>query len=131
METGKTGMAWWNDRIRIAATLSIAGWVIVLVVGISIIDPQGPPAFWSGWVKRVLGWVMVGAAAAALEGWLRIWRGLGISRRSFDVAIVLILLGIGSWGLLSNLYWGTHWIGAWFLAGSAGAALSVWLRWNE
>src|SRR6516165_11873987 len=87
METGKTGMAWWNDRIRIAATLSIAGWVIVLVVGISIIDSQGPPAFWSGWVKRVLGWVMVGAAAAALEGWLRIWRGLGISRRSFDVAI--------------------------------------------
>ena len=33
------GMAWWNDRIRIAATLSIAGWVIVFLVGISIIDP--------------------------------------------------------------------------------------------
>jgi hypothetical protein len=39
---------------------------------------------------------------------LRIWRGLGISWRSFDVAIVLILLGIGCWGLLSSVLWGTH-----------------------
>ena len=124
-------MAWWNDRMSIAAMLSIAGWMIVFVVGISIIDPQVLPAFWSGWVKGVLGWVMVGAAAAATEGLLRIWRGLGISRRRFDVAIVLILLGIGCWGLLSSLLWGTHWIGAWFLAGSAGAALSVLLRWKE
>ena len=69
-------MAWWNDRIRIAATLSIAGWMIVLLVGISIIDPQVLPAFWSGWVKWVLGWVMVGAATAATEGLLRIWRRL-------------------------------------------------------
>ena len=113
-------MAWWNDRIRIAATLSIAGWMIVLVVGIAIIDPQVLPAFWSGWVKSVLGWVMVGAAAAATEGLLRIWRGLGISRRRFDVAIVLILLGIGCWGLLSSLLWGTHWGVSKYFAVSAG-----------
>ena len=63
-------MAWWNDRIRIAATLSIAGWVIVFVVGMSIIVPQALPAFGdsSGWIKWVLGWVMIGAAAAATEG---------------------------------------------------------------
>jgi hypothetical protein len=125
-------MAWWNDRMRIAATLSIAGWMIVFVVGISIIDPQVLPAFWSGWVKWVLGWGMVGAAAVATEGLLRIWRGLGISRRSFDVAIVLILLGIGCWALLSNLLWGTYLGVSKYFAVSAGVvALSVWLRWNE
>jgi|SRR5271163_4802175 len=98
-------MAWWSDRIRIGATLSIAGWVIVFVVGLSIIVPQGLlPAFgdWPGWIKQVLGWVMIGAAGAATEGLLRVWRGLGISRRSFDVAMVLILLGISCWGLFSK-----------------------------
>jgi hypothetical protein len=73
-----------------------------------------------------------GGGAAATEGLLRIWRGLGISRRSFDVAIVLILLGIGCWALLSNLLWGTHLGVSKYFAVSAGVvALSVWLRWNE
>jgi hypothetical protein len=120
-------MAWWNDRIRVAATLSIAGWVIVFVVGMSIVIPQALPAFGdsSGWIKWVLGWVMIGAAAAATEGLLRIWRGFGISRRSLDVAMMLILLGIGCWGLLSTILWGAHWIG-W--AGCLGASIGAALR---
>jgi hypothetical protein len=64
-------MASWNDRIRIGATLSIAGWVIVFVVGLSIIAPQGLiPAFagWPGWIKQVLGWVMIGAAGRCNGG---------------------------------------------------------------
>src|SRR6516165_11614389 len=93
------------------------------------IVPQALPAFGdsSGLIKWVLGWVMLGAAAAATEGLLRIWRGLGISRRSLDVAMMLILLGIACWGLLSSLLWGTHWI--WWagcLGASAGRALRVW-----
>jgi hypothetical protein len=127
-------MAWWNDRIRIAATLSIAGWVIVFVVGMSIIVPQALPAFGdsSGWIKWVLGWVMIGAAAAATEGLLRIWRGFGISRRSLDVAMMLILLGIGCWGLLSRILWGAHWIGwAGCLGASIVAALRLLAEWKE
>jgi hypothetical protein len=124
-------MAWWNDRIRIAATLSIAGWVIALVVGMSI---MGLLAFgdWSGWIKWVLGLVMMGAAGAALEGLLRIWRGLGISSRSLDVAMMLILLGIGCWALLSSFLSGKYWVaGACFLVGSARLALRVWLKRKE
>jgi hypothetical protein len=124
-------MAWWNDRIRIAATVSIAGWVIVLVVGMSI---MGLLAFgdWSGWIKWVLGMAMMGAAGAALEGLLRTWRGLGISSRGLDVAMMLILLGIGCWALLSSLLSGKYWvIGVSFLVGSARLALRVWLKWKE
>ena len=124
-------MAWWNDRIRIAATLSIAGLVIALVAGMSI---MGLLAFgdWSGWIKWVLGLVMMGAAGAALEGLLRIWRGLGISSRSLDVAMMLILLGIGCWALLSSSLSGKYWVaGAFFLVGSARLALRVWLKRKE
>ena len=51
---------------------------------------------------------------------------------SLDVAMMLILLGIGFWGFLSRILWGAHWIGwAGCLGASIVAALRLLAEWKE